>query len=388
MPSKPMTPYDYFADQIPSSQRRAIRQFWTHFVSKADELDACFKGQGAPGRVSEIMEPIQTIHPDLMWEFGPGEAGHELAITSEWDAAQNVLARAVQHLAPTLPGWSFLDARPQAADISLIPDHYAARFGEQLSLSEIQCEVTRTGRIGLTVTGYGDKNQLVGQAEALTAMMFGEWAERFYLGWIEAETQKKPIFGFGKKPALDLQDFHSAWHSTMHEARDQAPGKPAFKIDQDHDRISSLDLEALPDDHPRADLETITTFDRRFSETVLDAGPFSSPALSRFGEWFCTLRLDGEDEPHEDWQAACMDLAIDMHDSLSEAEAGGRVMSGFGARYCYFDFALGDIASGIEILNRHLVQAGMMNIARLRFLDAGLEKLDVPLNPLSTQRPN
>ena len=92
-------PYDVVATRLLTAKADPIHRFWEGFRDNADELDGLFStGEGNLARVSEIMAPLGDIAPDLMWEFGPSEKGHNICITAEWRHELRALDRGVVHI--------------------------------------------------------------------------------------------------------------------------------------------------------------------------------------------------------------------------------------------------------------------------------------------------
>lgn len=86
-----------------------IMAFWTWFQRIADELAESFE---SPRLLNELDAHVSQLG-DVSWELGPGShAENALAISPDGAADLLPLTRRIVSLAPQIPGWEFLPARP------------------------------------------------------------------------------------------------------------------------------------------------------------------------------------------------------------------------------------------------------------------------------------
>lgn len=364
-------PYDYAASLIGSHTRGAIKAFWQHFAQNADTLASWFSSQeGGTQTVTDIMQPLQEISPDLTWEFGPAAHGHMLTITAEFQDTNRPLARLMQRMAPSLPNWTFTDARPPSDPTQLAQDHLA-RFGFPLSLSKIETSVDLNGRIDLH--GYGAGQQVFDEVLNVSTLLLGEEKERDWVGYVrESRSETAPPFA----PEAWLADFDA----TIAKAQSLMPDAPYAALDPANTSGALYGEFNLDGGHPRQDLITFYAPTEAYLDAALYGPRFSSRGFSRFGEWFMFLKIPSSvaapfghvEERHE--------VEDRLHEALSGVGIGGWVAAGHGVDHVYIDFATTDVARTVSLLRAEFAVNTYAQNASLHFLDQGLKALAIPLS--------
>lgn len=381
-----MNACEWMAARLPSEVRARIADFWQSFAARADALDDFFTGQGKAADPVEIMEALRQVSPDLMWEFGPSERGHRLAITAEWRSELVPLAQAVVQAAPDLPRWEIVDVRPPVAlDDYFIPNA-EARLQAPITVTRIDVEVTEWNRLRLIAQGPEVGDVSGHQALILAEQVLGERGERDWIGPVEGRPVKAGLLGrFRKAEELDLEAFKASLEAAIAEVEARRPDVPYAQSDPDRE-THLFQLDGFPADATRSDLQIYACSEKAFAEAVLGDLPLSSVGHSAFGEVFLGLRLDGAGLDPSARLSERQELEVRLQEVLGEAGVGGVVGAGHGHAFSYIDLALTDIDAGIALIEAVLAEADLISRADLRFLEQGLTDMPLPLtNPA---RPN
>ena len=380
-------PYDYFALRLDGDTRRRIADFWAHFAGHAEELDAVFSsGQGDRlGRSLEIMEALRRVSPDLMWEFGPSQIGHRLVITAEWNHDLIPLARAVCRAAPSFERFQIGGVRHGDPDRDNFKRNFEARFRRPLTIEGISCAPGFAGLIEYRLTGRGSVDDLEEQGDCLLSMIMGEQCERDWAGLPSAERCGSGLLGRlkGRGPVIAPDAVVQAFTAAIEQAEAALPGRPLSQIPLDTREMGLMQVSNLPEDHPRADLIVYATPSERFAEAVLRPGLFSSRAQSRFGEWFCALRIERTPEHPFNQPDDRYALEEVLHEALAPPGLGGVAGGGHGQEAVYIDLALSDIEAGLSALARAVGAQGLAKAAELRFLDKGVNERPIRIGELT-----
>lgn len=376
--------YDFHAALLPSDHLAAIDAFWGWFQKKADELDAHFsrKTDRQSADPNQLIERLKGPWDELMWEFGPSDKGHSLAITAEWNDDNLVNARAFLRRAPSLPRWVFSEVKPSCAPEALI-ETFEVMFKQPLHIVALTASENATGRVDIAVEGAADEDILFGQAIKLTSLLLGEAEERDWLGMIDC-IQLQPKGGLMARlksrqaPKLDVEGALASLHGAIERSKGKRPDSPYAQTDF-HDRPASLfKINDAPEDHPRADLITFIAPDERYGNAAINARRFSSANHSGHGEWFIYLRL-----PHQDETLLSVDdrgnIEELIHTSLAAIDLGGVVASGTGTQASYIDVALNDVTAGVTQLGHVLKDTPFAPDVTVHFMDPGLTHYAHPL---------
>jgi hypothetical protein len=83
-------------------------------------------------------------------------------------------------------------------------------------------------------------------------------------------------------------------------------------------------------------------------------GPVQTKDLSRFGELFCYVKIDGREGLENSVFQDREDIEDALDEALAEAGLGCVIGAGTGLHYSYVDLALGDWDQGVRIVQRVL----------------------------------
>ncbi|MBL1437141.1 MAG: hypothetical protein COB08_013205 [Rhodobacteraceae bacterium] len=365
-------PYDYAANLISRNTRDAIKAFWQHFAQNADALGRWFfNQQGGTQTVTDIMQPLREVSPNLMWEFGPATDGHMLTITAEFRDTMRPLARLMQRMAPNLPRWTFTDARPPSDPAQLAQEHLA-RFGFPLTLSQIEVSLGENGRINQH--GYGAGRAVFDEVINVSTLLLGEEKERDWVGSVR-ETPSEISSPFAPLPWLDSFD------AAIAEAQRQMPNAPHSALDPAQASGGLYQNFNLIEGDPRQDLITFFAPTAAYVSAALYGPLFSSRGFSRFNEWFMYLKIQRSPAApfgHVEERAEVEDR---LHATLSSAGIGGWVAAGNGTDHVYIDFAVTDVARAVTLLQNYFGHEVYAAGASLHVLDQGLRDITIPLTP-------
>jgi len=375
-------PYDYVAQMYDQDMRDRIATFWKTFAQHADEIDGMFsRADGGIADIVEIMLALEPVSKDLMWEFGPSDRGHLLCVTAEFRDDLRPLARLVMRMAPDLPRWRFVDARPPDP-AEMLEQVHQNRFCGPITVEKIEATIAINGRIDQVAYGVGSKDDLLSQTLNISTILLGEEQERDWIGLVDPVPNKAGgLLGLfrGNKPASFDGD---AWLDMMQTQIQQAQGPMPDVL------YSKLDIEMrpygvaselnLPPDHRRNDLITFTGSDETYLQAVLRSGRFSSRCHSRFGEWFMYLRVPTVTDGPFDALTERAWLEERLHELLSENGLGGVVAAGHGSESEYIDFAVTDVGAAVALIQADIVDVPFASGATLHFLDTGVEDYVLP----------
>ena len=371
-----MDPYDFAAERLPTDVRARIAAFWEHFCRHAEGLDRCFSSHMTDMSTdpTEVMAALGDVSPNLMWEFGPADTGHSLCVTAEWSDESLVLARALHRAAPDLPRWTFYEARqPSPGDFS--QTNFEARFGAPLVLTNLDARLNESGKIDVIGHGRGGANTLKTQTFQAAVMILGEELERDWLGFCECQKDGGLLGKFRrpKETSISGPALLDQFRGEIAKARAKMPDQPLSAAGwADRGRVL-MQINELPQDHPRHDLMTYNTTSEAFARAALGGEPFSSARLSNFGEWFACLRVERTPEAPFDMVEDRADVEELLHHALEVDAVGGVVGSGHGREAVYFDIGGPDVARLVAAVTRFLSDKPYASAARLTFLDRGVE---------------
>lgn len=366
-----MDPYDFVAMHLPQKTIDLIDGFWVQFAQNEAGLNERFTRQGPGADPTVVMGALSDIAPDIMWEFGEAEIGHEVVITSEWRDDLRALVRAIKNRAPELRYFQVRDTRP-AEPNHMIEQLIKSRFRSKFTLKTIAVDVSDTGHINVTCEGRGKTEALIDQAVALSTLALGEKDERAWLGFVEA---KSTLIG----RSLPVAEAAEAVRQGVEEAKRARPAQKYASTVLDDDREQYLfSYEGdQPQDNARGDIISYTTFDAHFGLNVLNERPFSSLRFSQFGEWFAGIALPPL--PHEELSIDARNaLETHIHDRLRSTKVGGLIGAGTGRENMYFDVALEDVVQGLSDLSALFHELARPD-AVLSFHDDGLKGFRYPL---------
>jgi hypothetical protein len=337
-------PLSWFARRIKPDLVRRIDAFWRTFAKNAHRIRRQIDQTESFDTASFMIEALAPVSPDLMFEFGPGSDGrHSLAITTEWQDALAVFARALLLRAPTVEGFQFTDVRPPCPAEEVVPAIEARCGGGRIPA--MAWSVNR-GDFNLLDVSYRAENSLVPDkrlqwlAETAVSTVLGEQDIRDWIGTIGLQQDSHRD---DRAHEVGLENLRDAFLESVRTIQVELPKKPHWQIVGEAEQrwfSATLEPEQAEDYGARYDSRTIIGCREDIVQCWLAGARFSSARFSNHVETFCYLKIDGSVDnalPCHDSREA---LENALNDVLRPRGLGAVYGGGTGLRYSYIDIAL------------------------------------------------
>lgn len=321
----------------------AIDRWWSAFSVKESELNAFFEGERDFDVTAWMGEFLGPVHPNLMWEFGPGSIHpHRLTITPETDRHLRPLVQTVLERAPESAYFDFSAFRPAESPASC-RESVLARTRHPLAFDHVEVaagESNRVDVVGVFPRGYpnGDEDLAMHQTFVMIETLLGEEMLDSWVGNIDVAMSSPG------KNAVSLSDFPGRFAAVRQEIVEALPDLPLHAVDMDEEQWSSFEREpAEQADYPCLDDVFVGVAPTRSVEllnTFFKNVPFDSSRFSRRNEVFCYVKIDAAEGLE---QTAFADRG-EVEDALNGAirpEGFGCTFGGAtGHRYSYLFLAV------------------------------------------------
>jgi hypothetical protein len=370
-----------YADPNRPEDRERVREtaakidaWWNEFVRRADDLNALFRGTTQWDLPGWMQENLQSIDPNLMWEFGPGvNGGHRLVVTPESSRWLRPLVATLLERAPVLAGWEFYSYR-LAEDVNQALMTVTARVGVAAGDAATVEVTTENGRVDLRYTLDVDEERARDVAFVLTETLLGESVLDQWIGAIEATRPSRRLFGFGKRDAsgIPLAKMCTAVQRRIDEFRSARPDRRCIDREETW-TLWKLQPESAEDYAGQADLFVGKSVVPDVWKAARAGEPFFSESFSAHGETFCYLKIDGSEGLDEESFADKSEIEDAVDAALRDARAGCVIGGGTGRRYSYIDLALLDVDRAIPILRDVLLAGNITKRTWLQFFDSSLQ---------------
>jgi hypothetical protein len=316
---------------------------------------------------------LGSIHPGLMWEYGPAvrQEGHRLVITPEARRDLRPLVEQILARAPKIPGWEFYAYR-LAEDFEMAQQTVEARAEGDIANTWFRASINDVNKIDLTFTapGYAPGDETAMNAVFVaTETLLGEYALDKWIGVIEVEA---PGDDDESRP---IEELKLAIDALIGEIQASLPKHPYFRIAPDDVPWTSFELKPHEaEDWPgQEDLFVAISMLPAMWINAHRGESFDSVRFSNCGEVFCYVKIDGtaglDGTAYED-RASIEDA---LNAVLRPAEAGCIVGGGTGMKYSYVDLALADVPKGTELVRRALRQGKIGRRTWIQFHDSDLQ---------------
>ena len=365
-----------------------IDDWWAAFESKSKALSDLFRGKKQWDLPGWMNDTLQTIDPNLCWEFGPAvrTEGHRLVITPESRTHLRPLVRVILDRAPKLAGWEFYPYR-LAEDLENVQASVEARTGGTIDGLTCELQIGEGNRIDLLfrspATRSTDDQDAFNVAFVATECLLGEKALDRWAGAIEIGKLAR-----GKGRAIPLDRLKDTFDSLVASVRDRLPDRP-FVEQSAECEWSLLQLEPdEADDYPRqSDLLTTVVRDVELFKATHGGAPFYSVRYSRCKETFAYVKVDGSHfrRGSESDDRGKLEDALD--EALGRDGLGVHVGGGMGLMYSYIDLALTDLDRGVERARKALRKAGVPERSWILFHDKDLAAEWVGVYPETPEPP-
>ncbi|MEI8018590.1 MAG: hypothetical protein WCH39_10360 [Schlesneria sp.] len=365
---------------------RKIEAWWREFAKRADDIAATFSGKCDLDLPAWVEEHLQSIDPDLMWEFGPAirGTGHRLVITPECDHHLRPLVQSILAKAPDLNGWEFYEHR-LAEDIESAQSTVEGRTGCNLSELKFRASLGELNRIDLKF-GSPSKSQIKDQSALNAAFvaaetLLGEKVLNEWIGVIDVSPIQGPstltsLLGLARKPPqwIGLERLYDTVNSLIGSIHDQLPPGPHYEWMTEDTPMSLWELkpESADDYVEQGDLIVGKSANRTMWMTSHRHQLFCSERFSRCHETFCYVKIDGSDGFDEAKFADKSEVEDALDEVLKPQKLGCQIGGGTGLRYSYIDLALVDVDQANEAIKQRLRAGKIPKRSWILFYDSDL----------------
>lgn len=344
-----------------------IDAFWSALASRTGDLEALFKRQQDWDLPAFMAEHLGAVHPELMWEFGPGArgSGHRLVITPESARHLRPLLGTLLERAPQLPGWEFYGYRlPE--DAAMAEHTVQARTQGSLANVKVRLQPTEAGQVKLTFlspSATRDPEQAQQDAFVAAETLLGEEVLDHWIDVIDAEplpARKLAIFRwFGSSKDdpgwLELSELKPAVDQAVARYREGLRSVPHHVWTRDASwTLLELKPEQAEDYPEQVDLFVGKTPHLELWRAARDGGAFHDERFSRVGETFCYVKLDGSQGLDAEKFADKAEIEDAIDKVLEPSGLGCQIGGGTGLRYSYIDLALTDRERGLQAVCERL----------------------------------
>ena len=352
----------YFNDNREEAAERVsivarIDTWWRSFAGKVDDLQARFKGKARWDLPHWMDEHLHSIHPEIMWEYGPAVRGdgHRLVLTPESAHELRPLVAKILEHAPSLPGWEFYDGRlPE--DLESTKATVRGRASYEIDDFLVKASVIDKRLIDLCYFSprieSAEDEAAFNAAFVATETLLGEHCLDRWVGAIEINRMS----GRGvPRHAIKLDRLKETVGAAVDSIRDQLPPTPHHEWAEGAEwTMWELKPEPVDDFPNQVDLFVGKSLNPAMWIAAHSGGLFYSERFSRCGETFCYLKIDGAEGLEESTFADKGDIEDALDEVLIPQGLGCHVGGGMGLRYAYIDLALTDVPAAITAIREHL----------------------------------
>jgi hypothetical protein len=367
--------YDPDSEQEARHHQSVVEQidsWWKEFHANTGRLADLFS-QKIDWDLPEWMgQHLQSIHPHLMWEFGPavyGE-GHRLVITPEAAKHLRPLTETILERAPTIKGWEF----------------YGYRLPEDLENTKLTVEarthgdidnVLFTARIGahhlIDLTFYSPRASSERDRDALndafvaTETLLGEERLDKWTGLIEVAPLPS---GRKRGGMLPLNKLVERVDALRNQLLDQLPAKPFCQWAESAEWTL---FEVKPDeakDYPdQLDMLVGKSVSEALWATAHSGASFHSERFSKCAETFCYVKIDGKQDVDKMKFADKSEIEDALDEALQSSGLGCHIGGGTGLRYSYVDLAVTNGTNAIDVVRNRLRKGNVPPRSWILFFD-------------------
>lgn len=346
---------------------KEIEKWWSDFKEKSKDVEAYMKGD-KDWDISVFMEEtLQSIDPNLMWEFGTeGENGYKLAITPETERHLRPLVDTLIEMAPKLPGWAFYAYR-QPENLEDTYGLAEMRAGTNIKEMKVFLKEVEGNFIDLSFESPDYKDEDRNGAFVATECLLGEEVLDKWVGVIDAVPKAE-----GKTMSLDAMA--GAVAEAIEKIKSKLPGKPWHQYKSDTTWTGfTLEPDQEDDYSERLDMVAATSFYPEMWKAAHTDWPFDSERFSKFGETFCYLKTDSKGGQAESPESRD-ELANKLDAALLGAKLGCTIGGASGLRYSYIDLAVSDLEKAIPQIKQICADLGVADRSWLLFFDEELHR--------------
>ncbi len=384
----------FIRQNSPESEARqrvlsGIKQWWTTFQQKLDDLDALFSQKKNWDLVTWMQQTLQQIDPRLCWEFGPAinKDGHRLVITPETHAELYFLTRSIVAAAPDLPGWEFYTYRV-AEDMESLAPTVEGRTGQSIEDVLVKPSIASNNQISLEFVSPHAKSETdEGPFHAVfvaAEMLLGEKCLERWIGPVEM----KPANRSTPAGAIPLNRLKPTVDALISSIQDQLPSSPWHSVINEETEWSAFEINPVETPAPPQQTDLFAAVTALPDVKVASMQPhFYSQRFSKCNETFCYIKIDTSSVADQDKATFRQVIEENLDQQLVEAGVGCLYGGGTGLRYSYCDAALSDVNSALKIIARFLHQQKLPKKTWIQFFDKHLAHEWIGLYPDSPPPP-
>jgi len=353
-----------------------IDAWWNAFQAKAPEIDALFRRKAQWDLAGWMEETLQSIHPHLMWEFGPAVngPGHRLVITPESRRDLRPVVGRILRSVPPMEGWEFYPYR-QPESFEMAEHTVDARTGGDISETFFTAAIGELNKIDLTFFAEGyvsNSDENFSDVFVATETLLGEEVLDKWIGVIEV----RPLPVDREADPWHIKDLPQRVAALMQEVRLTLPSEPycSKSLEEGYEwTLYKIEPKEQVDYPAQSDMFVGKTLERALWTNAHCGAAFDSERFSRCGETFCYVKLDGtqamDEEKFED--KAEIEDALDA--ALRPEGVGCVIGGGTGLIYSYIDLALVDVPRGTELVKQVLRGCNINRRSWILFFDTDLQ---------------
>ncbi len=326
-----------------------IDAWWTEFAKRTDDLDSLFSRKSKWDLPAWMQRHLGAVSESLMWEFGPSDVGHRLAITPEHKKHLRPLVHEILRRAPKLPRWRFIGGRPPES-VDMTRQMVEAKSRAPFAAAEVCVQRGAANSIDLAflMPKSADDQLAMTQSFYAAESLLGEEILDKWIGVIEPVRKKEKGYW------VPLDRLHATVEASISSIRDQMSPNP---IPARSEKAEYVSLQLKPDgvgqraDCPgRSDMLVATTRLLEPWRYFHEGRNFYSERFSRCNERFCYVKIDYRSWPRQQIVEFRGRIEDSLEPVLESRALGTTTGGGTGWMYTYIDLVLHDVNQAIPAI--------------------------------------
>ena len=175
-----------------------VKAFWDAFIEHQEGILSSFTAEPTLDVVSFMGFYLQSINPQISWEFGPGIKGKDLRLvmTPEENVSLRPFVDYIISVAPEMEKWEFYNRRPNE-DLENTRLLVEAKTGSVLEPMKFSGSINDANEIDLVFVGDEVKDQddvdfILNQAFVVAECLLGEEIMDKWIGFIDSSSSVDP----------------------------------------------------------------------------------------------------------------------------------------------------------------------------------------------------
>ena len=349
-----------------SALKEAVGSFWKAFEEHQEDILSSFSDDPKIDVVNFMGYYLQSIHPQISWEFGPGIQGKELRLvmTPEENVSLRPFVDYIVKTAPELEKWEFYNRRPKENmdNTRLLVE---AKTGSILEPMKFSGSINEFNEIDLIFVGDEVKDQddvdfILNQAFVVAECILGEEIMDKWIGFIDSSSSVDSQVHL--QEITSLEEFV---HSLIEQVRQQHTN--FVSVPPEAFKAYHLEPKDFADYPAQGDLKFAKTAYAQMWENAHNGESFYSERYVKEGR-FSYLKMDvnetmGSFNSQED-------LGALLNEELRSRGLGAVIGNGEGKKYVYQELYLKNVHQGIDAVTSFLSEKGIGKNAWIQFYDS------------------